>query len=211
MRRLILILSCTLLFFGSCNSPGAVEGASRGAFYGAVSSGVVAAVFGGDVGDSMARGAVAGGTIGGLHGLSADSSQKARQKEAAEIQAAAARTAEEIEANAEELRDKLIHLVGPDNTRGVEELVQCRHEEAKVSARKASVSNDRDYKLAALWLKAMIALDERDVKGARAIYPTIVAQDDRIATEEDAEKKALDLVTKLEDTRAEFGLPRRCE
>jgi hypothetical protein len=77
--------------------------------------------------------------------------------------------------------------------------------------RRGASADDPNHRLAALWIDAAIALDRRDLKAARAIYPTIVAQDERVSSVEDAEVRALDLVTKLEDTRAEFGLPRRCQ
>lgn len=214
MKPLLLATVASLLLATSCSTPtahGAAAGATHGAFYGAVSSGIVAAVFGGDVGDSIGYGAVAGGTIGGLQGAAAGAQHERRQKQIAEVHSAGQQPQEQTQRNADELRASLIELVGRDNTTAVEFLVDCQHEQAMAKVRRAAVSGNREYRLAALWLEALIALDQGDVKGARAVYPTIVVQDEEIPDAAAAEKEAHQLLTRLEDTRAEFGLPRRCD
>ena len=205
MKRLLPGLLLTTLLLSGCQGSRASEGAARGAFYGAVSSGVVAAVFGGDVGKSMQYGAVGGAVTGGLQGAAADS-QAARGEELRKQNAQLER-----ENRALQLRQELIARIGSENTEAISALVHCQHEQAAVHTRRGASDDDPNHRLAALWIDVAIALDRRDVKSARAIYPTIVAQDERTGSVEEAEARALDLVARLEDTRAEFGLPRRCQ
>lgn len=212
MKALISISLTAALLFPSCQSSGAAEGATRGAFYGAVSSGVVAAVFGGDVGKSMQYGAVGGAVTGGMAGAASDSRQQQQQAQQAQQQQLKQQNEQLTKENrALQLREDLIAMIGVQNTEAISSLVNCRHEEALTHVRRAATSDDRDHRLASLWVQAMIEVDRRDLEAARVIYPTIVAQDDKIDSETAAEKQALDLVTSLEDTRAEFGLPRRCQ
>ncbi len=205
MKRSLSCLLLASLLLSGCQGTQAGEGAARGAFYGAVSSGVVAAVFGGDVGKSMQYGAVGGAVTGGLQGAAADG-QAARTDELRRKNAQLERENRSLQ-----LRQELVARIGSENTEAIAALVNCQHEQASVHTRRGASADDPNHRLAALWIDAAIALDRRDLKAARAIYPTIVAQDERVSSVEDAEVRALDLVTKLEDTRAEFGLPRRCQ
>jgi hypothetical protein len=212
MKRHLISLLLASLLLPACQGSRAGEGAAHGAFYGAVSSGVVAAVFGGDVGKSMQYGAVGGAVTGGLSGAAADSQQAQHESQQAKQQELSQQNAKlQRENHALQLRQELMERIGKENTDAIAALVHCQHDQALVHTRRAASQDDPNYRLASLWIDAAIALDRRDTKTARGLYPTIVAQDERTQTVEEAEARALDLVTKLEDTRAEFGLPRRCK
>lgn len=208
MRLAIAAAGLALLLNASCASSGAAEGATRGAFQGAVSSGIVAAVFGGDVGKSMQYGAVGGAVTGGMAGAANESRQRQHEQQRATAQ----KNAElERENRALRLREELIAKIGMQNTEAISELIQCQHEQALVHVRRASTSDDRNERLASLWIEATVALDRRDLAAASAVYPTLVAQDEEVSSVDEAQATAMDLLAKLEDTRAEFGLPRRCQ
>ena len=98
-----------------------------------------------------------------------------------------------------------------DNTEAIAALVDCRHDDAQQRVLVAARSEDPKHALAAHWIEAVIALDRRDTAAARALYPRLVQLDEDATDVAAAEATALDLVSKLEDTRAEFGRPRRCQ
>lgn len=208
VSRLAPLLFAALLLSPGCKSSGATEGAARGAAVGALSSGIVGAVFGGDVGKSMAYGAVGGAVTGGLSGAASDNQASAREQQ----QALATENAKLQQQNrALQLRQDLIARIGVDNTEAIAALVDCRHDEAQQRVDVAARAGDPDHELAALWIEAVIALDRRDTAAARALYPDLVERDEDATDIAAAEATALDLLSKLEDTRAEFGRARRCD
>jgi hypothetical protein len=195
--NLSILLFAAVFIFINCSSQTAQragQGAATGAVVGAVGGMVSAMVFGGDVGDAAARGAVWGGSTGAaagaMSGAVADSNQKKAQQ-AAELEA---------------LRKR----IGDDAFNGLAALAECKHEIAQGYGRTAAQSDNRDYALAGLWLQVLAFEDRGQKDQARALLPDIVAKDDKLSSESQAETTLQEAMQKLGDIRQEHKLPKRC-
>lgn len=192
-----LAVMIALVIFPSCSQQTMQrtgQGAATGAVVGAVGGVVTALVFGGSVGDAAARGAVYGGSTGAaagaMSGAMADSNQKKAQQ-AAELEA---------------LKKRL----GDDAFKGLEALVQCKHEVAQGYGRTAARSDTPEYALAGLWLQVLAYADSRQEDQARSLFPELVAKDGKISSESQAEAEMQDAMKRLADIRQEYNLPKEC-
>ena len=171
----------------------AARGAGTGALSGAVGSMFGALVFGGDPIDAAARGAVigagAGATAGAIAGADAD--RRRAQQQQAEL-------------------DALRLEIGDDTFEGLVALAECRHDEAFSQANKAVQSDNADYALAGLWLKALTLADQRRESEARAFYPDLVERDPEVGTADQVELEARQFLQELTAIRGEYGLPQIC-
>ena len=217
MRQLFFLLACCLPILGSCASEGARQGATQGAFYGALGTAVSSVVWGRDdvLGDA-ARGAVVGATVGGVHGA-VNESQRENARAAADADAAERARLEQqnrelSDKNAQlELEQRLVREIGADNTEAIRLLVNCDHQGALFAARRSADSGNEHFERAGVWIEAVIAYDKRDLSTARMFYPRLANLDPEVANADVAEATVIDLVSKLEETRASFGLPRQCK
>ena len=191
---IVLLLLATLPSCSQRAMEGAGRGAATGAAAGAVGGMVSALVFGGNVGEAAARGAVWGGssgaTAGAISGAVADSNEKKAQQ-AAKI---------------EELRKEL----GDDAFQGLSALAECKHEVALGYGRTAAASDNPDYALAGLWLQALTYADNHQDDQATALLPELVANDDKLSSESQAQSKLQDALKMLKDIRREYNLPQTC-
>lgn len=185
---LILLLACSQQTVQRAGQAGAMGGV-----VGAVGGLVTGLVFGGNAAESMARGAVFGASTGAtaaaISGTVADSNRKAKQDE--ELQA---------------LRAKL----GEDAYNGLEALVKCKHDVARAYGRTAATSENKKYALAGLWVQVIAFADSREEEKARALFPQLIVQDDKIADNSQAESKMRGALQKLMDIRQRHGLARVC-
>jgi len=200
---LLLVIPClSSTILSGCASDsaaarGAQQGAATGAVSGAVGSMVGALVFGGDVLDAGVRGAVVGGatgaTAGAMIGGGQDKAEKARRAEVQRDKAA-------------ELRDE----IGDDAFNGVVALAECKYAVALANAGLAQGSKNRDFRLAGHWVETLVMADQGREAEARHGFPTIVEQDRKIKTPEQAEAMMRDAMTRLGEIRRDNGLPVVC-
>ena len=196
-RCLSLLLGITLLTVPACSQRSmeqAGRGAVTGSAVGAVGGMVTALVFGGNVGEAAARGAVYGGstgaTAGAISGAVADSNEKKAQQ-AAKLKA---------------LRKKL----GDDAFQGLAALAECKHEIARGYGRTAAASDNPDYALAGVWLQVIAYADSGQFEQARNLFGQLMAKDEEITTESQAEHKMQSALEKLAQIRKKHNLPVKC-
>ena len=178
---------------------GAAEGAKTGAIAGAVGGMVTSMIFGGNVLEAGARAAVfgasSGAVVGGMAGSSVDKQTSAPPAAPADPQNELA-----------QMRDDL----GVDAYNGVVALSDCKHDVAIANAREARKSGDPDYELAGLWIEALAEADRQQEPTARALYPEIVARDDRLSSNSEAEARLREGLSDLGEIRESFGMPAVC-
>jgi outer membrane lipoprotein SlyB len=198
MNRMCSLISMAmaLFMFQACSQQTARQAGqagATGAVVGAVGGLVTGLVFGGNAAEAMARGAVYGGSTGAaagaMAGAMAESNRKASQTE--ELKALRAR-------------------LGEDAYQGLEALVQCKHDVAQAYGRTAAGSPNKNYALAGLWLQAIAFADGGEEDKARDLYPELIAGDDRIADNAQAENKMRGALQKLMDIREQYKLDRVC-
>lgn len=168
---------------------GAAQGAAGGAVGGALASGFAALIFGGDPLDAAARGAVAGAAIGGVAGAARGSEQ-----------AAARQTADQ----------QLQAAIGPDAFAGLDALVRCDYGTAQSRSAAAKRSSNANFALSGLWLEAAILNDQQNEAGARALYPTIIAQDPKVSNNAQAEDALRGLQADIRAARQQAGRATVC-
>ena len=199
-KMFCLVIVAAIIPFLACSKQ-TVEKSGQGAVMGAAVSAVggmvTALVFGGNVAEATARsaiyGASAGAAAGAISGTMAEhSSKKAPSKTIPEDM------------------EKLRKTIGEDAFNGLEALVNCKHEVTQAYGRTAAKSANKDHALAGLWLQVIAYADNREEDQARAIFPDIVAQDNKITSEAQAETKMRETLQKLMDIRETHGLPRVC-
>ena len=62
------------------------------------------------------------------------------------------------------------------------------------------------HRLSSVWLEALIAVDEKDQKSAHRAYQRLVAQDETIDTEEQAQQETMGLLKEVEKARQDSGI-----
>jgi hypothetical protein len=195
------VTACIICFFilviSACSQQTAQrtgEGATMGAVVGGVGGLVTGLVFGGNVAESAARGAVYGASTGAAAGAMSGAMAESRQKE-------------QQTNEYEKLRSK----IGEDAFSGLEALAQCKHDVALGYGRTAAKDANKDYALAGLWLQVLTLADSREEDQARALFPEVVRQDEKISSEAQAEETMRGALQKLMDVREQNKLPRVCQ
>ena len=93
---------------------------------------------------------------------------------------------------------------------GIVALSDCKHDVAIANAREAGRSGNPQYELAGLWIESLAEADRQQEPAARALYPEIVALDDKISSDSDAEARLREGLNELGEIRASFGMPAVC-
>ncbi len=177
------------------------EGATSGAVMGFVGSATAAAVSGllfghadfGNVMESAVVGAAGGAAAGAAGGAMAD--KKARKS----TSAPAAKTTLDP--------DAIRARIGDINFQAGVQLVQCKHEAAMATARRAFDATDKkDQKIYALFIEAAAAEESGQEARAESIYPKIVELDPRRNLDQ-VKADALSTLLKIQNVRREQGLP----
>jgi hypothetical protein len=88
--------------------------------------------------------------------------------------------------------------------------VECKHDVAQAYGRTAADSENTKYALAGLWVQVLAFADSREEDNARALFPQLIIQDDRIDDNAQAESKMRGALQKLMDIRERYGLERVC-
>jgi hypothetical protein len=103
-------------------------------------------------------------------------------------------------------RDLLNRAFGSDNVDGLFALRDCQHEKAYLHAMAGANSDMLSHRLAASWLEAMIALDQKDSKTAHRAYQQVVAQDHSVASIEQAKSETTDALVDVRADRKNLGI-----
>lgn len=213
MRNLVFITAVLLTLLLSACGPKSAEYGVKGAAGGAVSASFVGAVtdliVDGEVNSyrltrNMVGGAVAGGTAGAIVGHQQDKADTAQDK-AAEQAVAAGATATDAETEA--LKKK----IGPDNVRGLKQLLLCKHEEAYRIGLSTARSDNPNYKETGLVLQALVDKDRGNMDGANRVLPAIVEMNDKLDDLSAAQKGLEDLHQMLVDERSVQGMSPTCK
>jgi hypothetical protein len=186
--------SISLAACGTTSGKMAGQGAGQGAAAGAVGGMLTAVIFGGDPIEAAARGAVWGASTGAVAGA-IQGSQIDSRREAQQEQQEIARIKSEI---------------GNDSYAGLEALVDCKHDVALGYSKQAMKSRNRDHALAGLWLEVMSYADRGDRKTANSLLPTVVKNDQYVASTAEASKTLDETLQGLKDIRGRYNLPKKC-
>jgi len=192
-----IILCSFILVMSACSQQTVQksgEAATMGAVVGGVGGLVTGLVFGGNAAESAARGAVYGASTGAAAGAVSSAMAESKQKE---------QQAGE--------RQNLRSRIGEDAFMGLEALANCKHDVALGYGRSAAKDQNKTYALAGLWLQVLTLADSREEDQARALFPELVTQDEKISSEAQAEEKMRVTLQKLMDVREQNKLPRVCE
>jgi len=198
-KQIVVVVSMItpmVLGFVACSGQSgkrAGQGAATGAVVGAAGGMVSALVFGGSVGDAAARGAVWGASTGAVSGAIVGAQEDQTQKKQRDAAAA-----------------KLKQRLGEDAFNGLAALAECKHEVALGYAKTAAGSDNPDFALAGLWLEVLTLADRKQEDKARALFPTLVSKDNRVASDSQAEEGMRKALQGLMNIRAEYNLPRTC-
>jgi outer membrane lipoprotein SlyB len=186
------------------------QSAKRGAFWG----GVAGLVFGGSLGDVVA-GAAVGGAGGAAYGYAKGNERQKRSQ--LEIQDQALRLEQErnyvLQGQANKTRDQmaqdhdlLVRAFGEDNVNGLNALVQCKHRDAYLYALAGANSDYLSHRLAAGWLEALVAQDQKDGVAAERAYMQLVAQDDTVGSVDQARDETIDVLVEVRAERSAQGI-----
>ena len=92
---------------------------------------------------------------------------------------------------------------GDENVDGVIELMDKNHAKALAYANVGELSKDANHRVAAVWLKALIAYDQGDEAAAKKEYERLLVLDPELKNEKEAQKEVVLLHEELELLRAE--------
>lgn len=104
---------------------------------------------------------------------------------------------EKVESDEEWMRKEY----GKENVDGLIELVDGNHDKAMAYANVGELSDDANYRLSAMWLKAMIEEDRGLKDEAKAQFERLVTFDPEIKDVNEAEKEVKMLLEEVEDLR----------
>ena len=123
-----------------------------------------------------------------------DLDQRTKENEASQQQKTVSEKSEE-----ELMREEY----GNENVDGLIELIDKNYEKAFAYANVGELSKDANYRLSAIWLKAMIAADKEDDKEAESEYARLITFDPEIKGSAEAKKEVKLLLEEVELIRKE--------
>jgi hypothetical protein len=187
----IFIVVLSLLIFSCGSSPEAQkvgDAAGTGAALGALAS----VVFGsGNILYDAADGAVMGAAAGAAVGVISNSMNKDE----------APRTEPEVA-----YEDEMVKSFGKDNVESYYALRNREHARALALADAGELSKDANHRLAAVWLKAMIAVDKKDSPAAEKAFDRLITLDPDIDTRQQASVETDKVVLDMRNERRTLSL-----
>jgi len=157
---------------------------NKSAGHGALIGGLTGLVFGRGFGGVLG-GAIIGASIGAVAGaVNGSSSDPMLQKEV----------------------DFLIEKYGESNMLGYVDLMQCKPDEAITHFIEQEFSNNKDYKVASLWMKALTEKDRGNTERCQELYQLIADNSPKIETAQEAEIKVIDLYIALKTDRESYEI-----
>jgi hypothetical protein len=219
----ILVTLLTLAALAWTTSPVTAGKAGRWAGKGAAGGAILGLLIGGDLG-SAAEGAAIGAASGAATGAISSSRDRKRARQAeldqlrrqdAERKAAEARAqAEKAEqkatttlmpADLPQTDEEWVAAIGPDNVTALDALIDCQHSRARLLAQAAATVDDRDHRLVAHWIEALVELDRRNQAEAERLYQALVPMDDDVDTLQQASLLADQALLEVRRVRSDEG------
>ncbi|NPD85270.1 hypothetical protein HNS38_10895 [Lentimicrobium sp. L6] len=102
--------------------------------------------------------------------------------------------------------DFLIDKYGESNMLGYVDLMECKHDEAITHFIEQEFSNNKDYKVASLWMKAITEKDRGNTERCNELYQLIANNDSRFETPQDAEIQVIELYIGLMADRESYEI-----
>jgi len=110
-------------------------------------------------------------------------------------------TSQEAKVPEKSEEDLMREEFGDENVDGLIALIDKNYEKAFAYANVGELSKDANYRLAAMWLKAMIAADQDHEEEAQNAYERLVTFDPEISNAKEAKNEIGILLEELEDIR----------
>ena len=175
------------------------EKMKKGAGDGAALGALAGVIFGnGNVLDDAARGAVTGAAAGATVGFISGETEKGRNRRAT-------RDAEQKRFQEEQRQQQEEHQLnaqfGEDNVAAYYALLGENHARANALATAGETSTNKNHKLAAVWIKAMIAVDKQNNEEANKEFDRLISIDPIIDTREQAKIETDKLVLEMRKER----------
>lgn len=198
----------TLVILAGCGGKSA-EYAAKGAAGGAVSAALVGAVtdiiVDGQVNPhrlerNLVAGAVAGGVAGGIAGAKVPA-----QKDGAENQAGS-----EARPTQDDKYAQLEKEIGPENMKGLENLVSCQHNEAFAIGLNTEKSSNPEHSEAGLILQILVDQDRDNVDGVAQALDKLLKKNSQISSLDNARAELDKLWAALKDERRIQGKAPDC-
>ena len=102
--------------------------------------------------------------------------------------------------------EMLVRAFGQDTVTGWYALRDCNHNTALIAATAGENAGAASHQLAAVWLRAIVALDQKRENSAKAALHNIVVIDPDVSSMEEAAKAAQDLLAELRVERRSAGV-----
>lgn len=102
--------------------------------------------------------------------------------------------------------DFLIEKYGESTMLGYVDLMECKHDEAITHFIEQEFSNNKNYKLASVWMKALTEKDRGNTERCNELYQIIADNDPNIETTLDAEMKVIELYIALKEDRTSYEI-----
>jgi hypothetical protein len=100
----------------------------------------------------------------------------------------------------------LIRAFGQDTVTGWYALRDCRHDYALLAATAGENADAVSHQLAAVWLRAIIALDQKRANSANAALQSVIDIDPEVSTLEEAQGEAQELLAEIRVDRRSAGI-----
>jgi hypothetical protein len=205
LKKVSITAIMAIVLFSGCSTKSAEYGA-KGAATGALGSSLVGAltdlIVDGKVDTyrlsrNMVGGAIAGGATGAIVGSRVENDKNKDIK---------------IEKNntPNTQDEKLKSEIGAKNYQALELLVTCKHSDAYTLAIKEENSSNKEHKLAAIALEALIDKDRGNSDGVKSATKRYISLDDKIKNEKDANTELDKLYEKLKEQRRIQGISQTC-
>jgi type II secretory pathway pseudopilin PulG len=86
--------------------------------------------------------------------------------------------------------EEWIAAIGADNYEALNALVFCQRMSAAKFAEKGSASENKEHRIAGLWLAALVAADQNDAEASSALFEQVAAADEEFETAEQVAAEA---------------------
>ena len=168
------------------------EKMKRGAGQGAALGALAGVVFGnGNILQDAAGGAIRGAAAGAAVGLISGEVEKSKTRKAEKERLEQEKSAE----------NSLIAQFGRDNIEAYYALLDKNYSRSFALASAGETSNDANHRVAAVWIKAMIAIDQQDKTAADKEFERLIVLDPIIDTRDQAKIETDKLVLEMRKER----------
>lgn len=175
------------------------EKMKRGAGTGAALGALAGVIFGdGDIISDAADGAFGGAATGAAVGLISGEVEKGRDRKNEKQRQEQIEIQRQKQYNSQQ---QLIAKFGRDNIEAYGALLDQNYARAEALAGAGETSNDSNHRLAAVWIKAMIAVDQRKDEKAKSVFDQLIAMDPILDTQAQASIEVDKLVLEMRKER----------